>query len=102
MQLQTQSQLLITGLGATNAKVKLPDFWSIAWPGTALMGAPCTQKDTCRCSAATLWCLQLKLFLLPHQILELHTALVAPQHRSLGVPSRPVQSVPATCQNLSS
>lgn len=98
MQLQTQSQLFLTGLGATNPKVKLTDFWSIAWPGTALMEVPCTKSAAVSAMqpppSRVPW---LKLFQLPNQLLELHSA-----PEVLGVSNRhPVQSVPAQCQNLS-
>lgn len=92
MQLQTQSQLFLTGLGATNPKVKLTDFWSIAWPGTALMEVPCTKSAAVSAMQPPSGVPWLKLSQLPNQLLELHSA-----PEVLGVRNRhPVQSVPAS------
>ena len=97
MWLQTQSQLHVTGFGATNTEVKLTDSWSIAWPGTALTEAPCAHRTPVAALQPLSGVLPLKWSLLPPP------ASGAPQPYRLLSPAQqvPVQSVPAKCQDLS-
>lgn len=73
MWLQTQSQLHVTGFGATNTEVKLTDSWSIAWPGTALTEAPCAHRTPVAALQPLSGVLPLKWSLLPHRLLGLHS-----------------------------
>lgn len=73
MWLQTQSQLHVTGFGATDTEVKLTDSWSIAWPGTALTGAPCAHRTPVSALQPLSGVLPLKWSLLPHRLLGLHS-----------------------------